>query len=90
MLSTSRGLVPREGLDSLLMKMGHTSLLAKPRHGLQAGKSGDPRSQNADTQSLGQVGSQDYVKFYFIKYDYNSKDSHQDDVDPEEEELESS
>ena len=29
-------------------------------------------------------------KFYFIKYDYNSKDSHQDDVDPEEEELESS
>ena len=36
------------------------------------------------------VGSQDYVKFYFIKYNYNSKDSHQDDVDPEEEELESS
>ena len=32
-------------------------------------------------------GSQDYIKFYFIKYDYNSKDSHQDDVDPEEEEL---
>ena len=34
--------------------------------------------------------SQDYVEFYFIKYNYNSKDSHQDDVDPEEEELESS
>ena len=34
------------------------------------------------------MGSQDYVKFYFIKYNYNSKDSHQDDVDPEEEELE--
>ena len=33
---------------------------------------------------------QDYIKFYFIKYDYNSKDSHQDDVDPEEEGLESS
>ena len=33
---------------------------------------------------------QDYIKFYFIKYDYNSKDPHQDDVDPEEEELESS
>ena len=40
--------------------------------------------------SLVQVGPQDYVKFYFIKYNYNSKDSHQDDVDPEEEELESS
>ena len=34
------------------------------------------------------MGSQDYIKFYFIKYDYNPKDSHQDDVDPEEEELE--
>ena len=33
------------------------------------------------------MGSQDYFKFYFIKYDYNPKDSHQDDVDPEEEEL---
>ena len=40
--------------------------------------------------SLGQVGSQDYIKFYFIKHNYDSKDSHQDDVDPEEEELESS
>ena len=36
------------------------------------------------------LSPQDYVKFYFIKYNYNSKDSHQDDVDPEEEELESS
>ena len=42
------------------------------------------------SQSLGQVGSQDYIKFYFIEYNYNSKDCHQDDVDPEEEELESS
>ena len=33
---------------------------------------------------------QDYIKFYFIKYNYNSKDSHQVDVDPKEEELESS
>ena len=36
------------------------------------------------------MGSHDYIKFYFIKYDYNSKDSHQDGVDPEEKELESS
>ena len=30
------------------------------------------------------------IKFYFIKYDYNSKDSHQHGVDSKEEELESS
>ena len=36
-------------LNALLMKMGRTGLLAKPRHGPQAGKSGDARSQNADT-----------------------------------------
>ena len=48
MSSASRGLAPREGLDSLLMKMGRTGLLAKPHHGPQAGKSGDPHSQNAD------------------------------------------
>ena len=36
-------------LNALLMKMGHTGPLAVPRHGPQAGKSGDPRSQNADS-----------------------------------------
>ena len=30
------------------------------------------------------MGYQDYITFYLIKYDYNSKDSHQVDVDPEE------
>ena len=34
--------------------------------------------------------TQDYVKLYFIKYNYNSKDSHQVDVGPKEEELECS
>ena len=48
MSSASRGLAPREGLECLLVKMGHTGPLADPRRGLQAGKSGDPRSQNAD------------------------------------------
>ena len=48
MSSASRGLAPWEGLDSLLMKMGRTGLPAKPHYGPQAGKSGDPRSQNAD------------------------------------------
>ena len=51
----SRGLAPREGLDSLLMKMGRTGLPAKPRRGPQAGKSRDPRSQNADIKHHVQV-----------------------------------
>ena len=49
MSSASRGLAPREGLESLLVKMGRTGPLAEPRRGLQAGKSGDPHSQNAGT-----------------------------------------
>ena len=72
------------------MKVGRTGPLLEPRRRPQAGKSGDPHSQNAVNHHPSQVGSKDYIKFYFIKYDYNSKDSHQDDVDPEEEELESS
>ena len=36
-------------LNALLIKMGRTGLLAEPRRGPQAGKSGDPRSQNADS-----------------------------------------
>ena len=54
MSSTSRGLAPREGLECLLMKMGRTGPLAEPRRGLQAGKSGDPRSQNADSSPRAQ------------------------------------
>ena len=45
MSSASRGLAPREGLDSLLMKMGRAGLPAKPRRGPQAGKSGYPGSK---------------------------------------------
>ena len=54
MSSASRGLAPREGLDSLLMKMGRTGLPAKPRRGPHAGKSGDPRSQNVDSSPRAQ------------------------------------
>ena len=54
MSSASRGLAPREGLESLLMKMGRTGLPTKPRRGPQAGKSGDPRSQNADSSPRAQ------------------------------------
>jgi len=35
-------------LNALSMKMGHTDLLAQPRRGTRVGKSGHPRSQNAD------------------------------------------
>ena len=48
MSSASRGLAPREGPKFLLVKMGRTGPLAEPRRGPQAGKFGDPRSQNAD------------------------------------------
>ena len=48
MSSASRGLAPRKGLKCSLMKMGHTCPLVEPRHGPQAGNSGDPRSQDTD------------------------------------------
>ena len=48
MSSASRGLAPREGLECLLVKMGHTRPLEEPRRGPPAGKSGYPHSQNAD------------------------------------------
>ena len=48
MSSASRGLAPREGLECLLVKMGRIGPLVEPRYGLQAGKSGDPHSQNTD------------------------------------------
>ena len=51
MSSASRGLAPRDGLGCLLVKMGRMGPLGEPRRGPQAGKSGDPRSQNADIGS---------------------------------------
>ena len=54
MPSASRGLAPREGLESLLVKMGRTGPLAKPHRGPQAGKSGDPHSQDADSSPRAQ------------------------------------
>ena len=39
---------PREGLGCFVDEDGTYSLLAPPRRGPQAGKSGDPRSENAD------------------------------------------
>ena len=54
MSSASQGLAPREGLECLLVKMGHTGLLVEPRRGPQGGKSGDPRSQNTDSSPRAQ------------------------------------
>ena len=39
---------PREGLECLLVKMGRTRPLEEPHRRPHAGKSGDPRFQNAD------------------------------------------
>ena len=54
MSSASRGLAPREGLECLLVKMGRTGPLAEPPRGPQAGKSGDPRTQDADSSPRAQ------------------------------------
>ena len=40
---------PREALGCLVDEDGPYGLLAQPRRGPQAGKSGDPRSQSADS-----------------------------------------
>ena len=48
MSSAPRGLAPREGLGSVLMKMGRAGPPFEPHRRPQAGKSGDPHSQNAD------------------------------------------
>ena len=54
MSSASRGLAPCEGLELLLSKLGHTGPLVEPRLGPQAGKSGYPRSQDADSSPRAQ------------------------------------
>ena len=54
MSSASRGLAPREGLERLeLMEMGRAGPPLEPRRRPQAGKYGDPRSQNADNYLMG-------------------------------------
>src|SRR3954469_14579874 len=49
-----RGLAPREGLELELMKMGRAGPPLEPRRRPQAGKFGDPRSQNADSSPRAQ------------------------------------
>ena len=54
MSSAPRGLTPREGLELVLMKMGHAGPPLEPRRRPQVGKSGDPHSQNADSSPRAQ------------------------------------
>ena len=54
MSSASRGSTPREGLGCLVGEYGAYGLLAQPRNGPQVGKSGDPRSQDADSSPWAQ------------------------------------
>ena len=61
MSSAPRGLAPREGLEHVLMKMGRTGTLLEPHCRPQAGKSGYPRSQNADMRHV-------YVLLMFFAY----------------------
>ena len=52
MSSAPRGLAPCEGLGSVLMNTGRAGPPFEPRRRSQAGKSGDPRSQNADKLAI--------------------------------------
>ena len=54
MSSAPRGLALREGLELELMQMGRVGPPLEPRRRPQAGKSGDPRSQNADSSPRAQ------------------------------------
>ena len=54
MSSASRGWAPREGLGCLVGEDGPYGLLAQPRRRPQAGKSGDPRSQDTDSSPRAQ------------------------------------
>ena len=52
--SAPQGLAPREGLELVLMKMGRAGPPFEPCRGSQAGKSGDSRSQNANSSPRAQ------------------------------------
>ena len=54
MASASRGLAPREGLGLLSLKLDRTGPSTEPHHGPQAGKSGYPHSQDADSSPRAQ------------------------------------
>ena len=54
MSSASSGLAPHEGLERLVDEDGRTGPRAEPRRKPKAGKSGDPRSHNADSSPRAQ------------------------------------
>ena len=62
-MSAPRGLAPREDLELELMKMGRTGPPLEPRRRPHAGKSGDPRSYNADNFDVDL--EEDFEDFFF-------------------------
>ena len=54
MSSAPRGLAPREGLELEMMKLGCNGPPLEPHRRLQAGKSWDPHSQNANSSPRAQ------------------------------------
>ena len=54
MSSAPLGLAPHDGLECWLVKTGRTGPLVEPCWRPQAGKSWDPRSQNADSSPRAQ------------------------------------
>lgn len=54
MLSASQGLAPNEGLMVLVLKLGRTRPLTEPHGGLQAGRTGYPQVQDADSSPWAQ------------------------------------
>ncbi|KAM3189339.1 hypothetical protein ACQJBY_067960 [Aegilops geniculata] len=49
-------MAPREGLESFQLKLGHTGPSMEPHCGPHAGKSGYPRSQDADSSPRVELG----------------------------------
>ena len=73
MSSALRGLAPSEGLGFVLVKMGRAGPPFEPRRRPQTGKSGDPRSQNADTMIRPKVGMRFWTKKEAIKREKRTK-----------------
>ena len=57
-------MAPRKGLELELMKMGRAGPPLEPRRRPQAGKSGDPRSQNTDSDNSGAIALAKESKFH--------------------------
>ena len=73
---------PREGLELELMKMGRTGPPLEPRRRPQAGKSGYPHSQNADTLSILIEQTSDAVDVNFISQNNFNNNAYRGNFNP--------